>query len=156
MRHRIILPLALTALLLTGCSGGDDEPASRAASATASAGTVQQARGESGKPADNPVAQRYVDAVANEDVDALAAAFHENAVLNEPGRTFRGRDAIKEWAAAEVIGGRLTVLDDTPKPDGTTLLLRFAHKGESGDGFRATYEFTERAGLIGQLDLEYA
>ncbi|MEU9593836.1 nuclear transport factor 2 family protein [Streptomyces sp. NPDC048219] len=155
MRHRIILPLALTALLLAGCSGADDEQASEPASAT-TAETVRRAGGGSGKPAGNPVAQRYVDAVATEDVDALAAAFHEDAVLNEPGRSFRGRDEIKAWAAAEVIGGRLTVLDDTPKDDGTTLLLRFAHKGESGDGFRATYEFTERDGLIGQLDLEYA
>ncbi|MFI7386463.1 nuclear transport factor 2 family protein [Streptomyces sp. NPDC049813] len=154
--RRIILSLASAALLLTGCSGADNEPASSRASVTAPAATVQRAVGEPGSSAKNPVAQRYVDAVAAEDVDALAAAFHEDAVLHEPGRTFRGRDAIRAWAADEVIGGRLTVLDTTPKRGGTTLLLRFAHKGESGDGFRATYEFTERAGLIGQLDLAYA
>ncbi|AZM60771.1 MULTISPECIES: nuclear transport factor 2 family protein [unclassified Streptomyces] len=159
MRHRIIAPLAVTAALLTACSGSDDDtPADDAGTrVTASASAAGSgSAGKSGKPANNPVAQRYVDAVAAEDVEALAAAFHEDAVLNEPGRTFRGREEIRQWAADEVIGGRLTVLDDTPKSDGTTLLLRFAHRGESGDGFRATYEFTERDGLIGQLDLEYA
>ncbi|MEV5429292.1 nuclear transport factor 2 family protein [Streptomyces sp. NPDC052701] len=174
MRHRIIVPLALTAALLTACSSGTDEESSgneevRVSAAPSGASDTSETSGtsgdtgrqaggssRSGKPANNPVAQRYVDAVADEDVAALAAAFHEDAVLNEPGRTFQGRDAIREWAAAEVIGGRLTVLDDTPKRDGTTLLLRFAHRGESGDGFRARYEFTERDGLIGRLDLEYA
>jgi WD40 repeat protein len=62
----------------------------------------------------DPAAGRYLDAVAAKDADAVAAAFAPDAVVVDVGREIRGRDAIRAWAEAEVIGGTYTLLDHTP------------------------------------------
>lgn len=159
MRHRILLPLALTAALLTACSDSDsgsaapETPEAPAASRSADGAQSPQeaAAGEEEVPA---AAQAYVDAVAAEDLEALVDAFHPDARLIDVGREFNGRDEIRGWADNEVIGGRLTVLKNTPKPDGTTLLVRFAPGGTGG--FEANYEFDVRDGRIAELNLQYA
>ncbi|GAA2284481.1 hypothetical protein GCM10010415_62910 [Streptomyces atrovirens] len=159
MRHRILLPLALTAALLTACSDSDtgsaatETPEAPATSRSADGAPSPQeaAAGAEEVPA---AAQAYVDAVAAEDLDALVDAFHPDARLIDVGREFNGRDEIRDWADNEVIGGRLTVLKNTPKPGGTTLLVRFAPGGTGG--FEANYEFDVRDGRIAELNLQYA
>lgn len=168
MRHRIYVPLALAAtVLLTACSDSEDDTAdgpTTGVTATQSAETTTEpstteepdtvASSSEAKDGIDPAAQKYVDAVAAEDLDALVNAFHPDAQLTDVGREFTGHDEIREWADNEVIGGKLTVLKDTPKSDGTTLLVRFAPGGSGG--FEANYEFTSRDGLITKLDLQYA
>ncbi|OKK11022.1 nuclear transport factor 2 family protein [Streptomyces sp. CB02400] len=159
MRHRILLPLALSAALLTACSDSDtgsaapETPEAPATSRSADGAPSPQeaAAGEEEVPS---AAQAYVDAVAAEDLDALVDAFHPDARLIDVGREFNGRDEIRDWADNEVIGGRLTVLKNTPKPGGTTLLVRFAPGGTGG--FEANYEFDVRDGRIAELNLQYA
>ncbi|WP_179167255.1 nuclear transport factor 2 family protein [Streptomyces sp. 13-12-16] len=163
MRHRILLPLALAAALLTACSDSDSDPDSGSAAPQTS---KAPAAGRSADGAPSPqeaaaggeevpsAAQAYVDAVAAEDLDALVDAFHPDARLIDVGREFNGRDEIRDWADDEVIGGRLTVLKNTPKPGGTTLLVRFAPGGTGG--FEANYEFDVRDGRIAELNLQYA
>ncbi|MFJ3713290.1 MULTISPECIES: nuclear transport factor 2 family protein [unclassified Streptomyces] len=101
-----------------------------------------------------PAVRGYVDAVDSRDVNALVAVFAPQATVNDTGRSFHGRAAIRDWARDEVIGGRLTVLKNTPKTNGTTLLVRFAPQGVGG--FEADYEFDLRDGRIARLDLRYA
>ncbi|MBB3730822.1 nuclear transport factor 2 family protein [Nonomuraea dietziae] len=106
-------------------------------------------------PADlDPAARRYVDAVAAEDLDALVASFTPDAVIVDVGREIRGHDAIRHWADTEVIGGRLTVLGNTPRRGGTTMLVTFAPGGTGG--FRASYSFDISGGLITRATLQYA
>jgi hypothetical protein len=93
--------------------------------------------------------------VAAEDADAVAAAFARAGLVVDVGREIRGREEIRRWAAAEVVGGRYTVLDATPRTGGTTLLVRF-RPGGTGDGFRARYHFDITDGLITRATLEYA
>ncbi|MEU4723561.1 nuclear transport factor 2 family protein [Nonomuraea dietziae] len=102
----------------------------------------------------DPAARRYVDAVAAEDLDALVASFTPDAVIVDVGREIRGHDAIRHWADTEVIGGRLTVLGNTPRKGGTTMLVTFA-PGATG-GFRASYSFDISGGLITRATLQYA
>jgi hypothetical protein len=170
VRHRIYVPLALAAtVLLTACSDSEDDTAAdgptTTVSATQDSGAAATTEPGETKEADDvassdnpggidPAAQKYVDAVADEDLDALVAAFHPDAELTDVGREFKGHDEIRDWADNEVIGGKLTVLKNTPKSDGTTLLVRFAPGGSGG--FEANYEFTSRDGLITKLDLQYA
>ncbi|MFF8287841.1 nuclear transport factor 2 family protein [Streptomyces sp. NPDC016309] len=175
MRKRLTPPAVLTAALLLGatataCSddgGGGDATADRpaAAAAPSTPGGTAPGAATSASPAaskqaapDNdavdPAAQAYVDAVAAEDLDALVDAFHPDAELTDVGREFTGHDEIRDWARNEVIGGRLTVLKNTPKSNGTTLLVRFAPGGDGG--FEATYEFDVRDGRIEKLNLQYA
>ncbi|GAA3794924.1 nuclear transport factor 2 family protein [Streptomyces phyllanthi] len=175
MRHRISvksIPVVLAVALLSACSGTQDETADKP---TLSVESAREPRAGSGAPADEqdtkeqddvanekgdgtggvePAAQAYVDAVAAKDLDALVDAFHPDARLIDVGREFNGREEIRAWADAEVIGGRLTVLKDTPKKDGTTLLVRFAPGGSGG--FEANYEFDVRDGRIAELNLQYA
>ncbi|WP_329565038.1 nuclear transport factor 2 family protein [Kitasatospora sp. NBC_01266] len=99
-------------------------------------------------------ARAYVDAVAAKDLDGLVAAFDPAGVVIDVGREIRGRDAIRQWAGREVIGGRLTVLRATPRPGGTTMLVVFAPGGVGG--FRADYAFDLSGGLITRAALSYA
>ncbi|GAB1516180.1 nuclear transport factor 2 family protein [Actinophytocola sp. KF-1] len=102
----------------------------------------------------DPAAGRYLDAVAAGDADAVAAVFAPDAVVVDVGREIRGRDAIRAWAQAEVIGGRYTLIDHTPRDGGTTMLVRFEPGGMAG--FRASYRFDISDGLITTAILEYA
>ncbi|MBG0827776.1 nuclear transport factor 2 family protein [Planomonospora sp. ID67723] len=102
----------------------------------------------------DPAAQRYFDAVADEDVDALVDAFSPDAVVVDVGREIRGHAEIRRWARNEVVGGVYTVLDQTPRQGGTTILVRFQPGGAGG--FRATYSFDITGGLIVRADLQYA
>lgn len=102
----------------------------------------------------DPAAQRYFDAVAAQDADALAAAFAEDAVVLDVGREIAGRDAIRTWASNEVIGGVYTVLDHTARTGGVDILVRFQPGGIGG--FRADYRFDLADGLITRAELAYA
>jgi SnoaL-like domain len=102
----------------------------------------------------DPAAQRYLDAVAAKDADAVAAAFAPDGLVVDVGREIRGREAIRRWAENEVIGGIYTLLDHTPRAGGVTMLVRFQPGGTGG--FRANYSFDIADGLITKATLEYA
>ncbi|MEU4330119.1 nuclear transport factor 2 family protein [Nonomuraea dietziae] len=110
-------------------------------------------RVSTGAPLD-PAAQRYLDAVAAKDADAVASAFATEGLVVDVGREIRGRDAIRQWAANEVIGGVYTLLDHTTRAGGVTMLVRFQPGGVGG--FRANYSFDITDGLITKATLEYA
>lgn len=101
-----------------------------------------------------PAARSYVDAVEARNLDALVASFHPDGLIVDVGREIRGHEAIRHWAASEVIGGRLTVLRETPRENGTTMLVVFAPGGSGG--FRANYAFDIADGLITKAALTYA
>ncbi|AKN72663.1 hypothetical protein QR97_25420 [Streptomyces sp. PBH53] len=103
----------------------------------------------------HPAARRCLDAVADRDAAGVAAAFAPDGLVVDAAREIRGRDAIRRWAAAEVIGGAYALLDHTPRPGGTTLLVRF-RPGGTGGGFRARYRLDLTDGLITRATLEYA
>lgn len=101
----------------------------------------------------DPAAQRYLDAAAARDAAAVAAAFAPDATVIDVSREIRGREAIRRWAAEEVIGGTYTLLGHSPRTGGTTMMLHF-HPGDSGR-LRATYNFDITGGLITRADLQY-
>ncbi|MEV8320529.1 nuclear transport factor 2 family protein [Streptomyces sp. NPDC059900] len=163
----LIPALALSAaLLLAGCSEGSDDQSESPSGSTQAAAPDKagekagEKAGQDTKNADrkddgvDPAAQAYVDAVADEDLEGLVDAFHSDAQLTDVGREFNGHDEIRDWADDEVIGGKLTVLKNTPQSNGTTLLVRFAPGGTGG--FEANYEFQVRDGRIAKLNLQYA
>lgn len=43
----------------------------------------------------------YFDADRDRSPEAVAAAFTENGIVKDKGKTHRGRDAIRDWMAAE-------------------------------------------------------
>ncbi|WP_216853670.1 nuclear transport factor 2 family protein [Phytoactinopolyspora halotolerans] len=55
----------------------------------------------------------FIDAVNAHDEEAFLGAFTEDGLVNDWGREFRGREAIKGWSDREFIGARgtMTVTD---------------------------------------------
>jgi ketosteroid isomerase-like protein len=97
----------------------------------------------------------YVDAVNERDLGGLVASFADDAEIVDVSRRITGRQAIRNWADREVIGGTLDVLAvDQDRTDGQVLLVRFAPGGTGG--FRAYYNFSVADGQIVVADLQYA
>jgi hypothetical protein len=94
-------------------------------------------------------------AVNNAALDALLNCFAPRGVVVDVSRRFAGRDAIRTWAASELIGGRLTILRRAAKPrnpTGRTFLVRFAPSGSGG--FLAHYRFVARNGKLVLVDMQ--
>lgn len=153
-RDRLVGLLVVTGVLVAGCAGSTAERtgATSAAGPAGSDGPATAAPA-SGPPVAGP-AQAYVDAVNAGDLDALVAAFAPDGLVVDVSRRIEGRDAIRAWAGAEVIGGTLRVLEVAAKPGGQDLLVHWAPGGSAG--WRAHYRFTMTATTITTADLQYA
>jgi hypothetical protein len=137
-------------MLLSGCA----QPADRSGPTPASGGNHMSTEASTVYATLHPAARRYVDAVNHDDLDGIVAAFQPDATIVDVGRKITGADAIRTWARNEVIGGRLTLLDNTPRRDGTRMLVTFAPSKVSG--FHAYYDFSFRDDRISAADLRYA
>lgn len=51
----------------------------------------------------------YIAATNNFDLDALVQTFAENALVNDHRNEFVGKDAIRNWAAREIVADRVTM-----------------------------------------------
>jgi hypothetical protein len=56
-----------------------------------------------------PLVAAYVQATNSFDLDALMAGFADDALVNDQLRDYWGKSAIREWAARDIIGERLTM-----------------------------------------------
>ncbi|MEO3828814.1 nuclear transport factor 2 family protein [Actinomadura sp. B10D3] len=140
--------IAMAALLLLAIGTGaceNGEPADDQATARERPGPVVQVA---------PQAGRYIDAVNRSDLDALVESFTSGGKIVDVSREISGRPAIRDWARAEVIGGRLEVLSVTRISGGQDLLVHWAPRGSTG--WRAHYRFTFQGDRIALADLQYA
>jgi hypothetical protein len=60
-------------------------------------------------PALPPLVAAYVKATNSFDLDGLLTAFADDALVNDQLRDYWGKSAIREWAARDIIGERLTM-----------------------------------------------
>ncbi len=68
-------------------------------------------------------ADAYIRATNNHDAAAFIALFADGAVVDDAGREFRGRAAIKDWSDRDIFGARVTLeLIDRANSDGETVL----------------------------------
>ncbi|WP_034263708.1 nuclear transport factor 2 family protein [Actinospica robiniae] len=56
-----------------------------------------------------PVLAEHVRAVNAFDTDAILATFADDAFVNDARREFRGAEAIRRWAAKELVGDKVTL-----------------------------------------------
>ena len=71
-----------------------------------------------------PPVAAYIAATNSFDLDALMTTFDENALVNDHRSEFRGRDAIRDWAAREIIRDRVTlqVIDATRRGESAAVV----------------------------------
>ncbi|MGD9695908.1 MAG: nuclear transport factor 2 family protein [Thermoleophilia bacterium] len=84
--------------------------------------------------------QRVIDAVNAGDGDAFVAAFTEIGAVNDRGREFPGRMAIREWSDAELIGRGATLAPTAATVEGNRVAV-VATVGGDGLG-SGTFTFT--------------
>jgi hypothetical protein len=56
-----------------------------------------------------PVVERYIAAANAFDLDAMMATFVEDAFVNDNHREFWGKEAIRKFAAKELVGDKVTM-----------------------------------------------
>ncbi|MFG6444723.1 nuclear transport factor 2 family protein [Microbacterium sp. P07] len=94
----------------------------------------------------------FIDATNSGDSDAFAAAFTEDAYLEDGGRGFHGRDGVLSWDRTDNIGKRshfdLVGIEPGSHSDAYVVTLTV-----SGDGYNGTgpMVFELRGGLIARL-----
>ena len=84
---------------------------------------------------DAPIRAAF-EATNRGDSDAFVAAFAEDAVLDDWGRTFTGREEIARWNAKENIGvqSQFEALAAMIEGDTTTVQIRVTGNGYNGGG----------------------
>jgi hypothetical protein len=94
--------------------------------------------------------QRLVDATNAGDNDAFLACFAVDAVIDDWGRQFVGRDAIAGWNERENIGtqSHLELLDEVAGEADHTTNVRVTGGGYNGGG---TFAVDESDGLLTRL-----
>jgi uncharacterized protein (TIGR02246 family) len=83
--------------------------------------------------------QDAVDAANRGDVEAFLDTFTDDGVVDDWGREFAGRDAIRGWSDAEFIGKQVTLEVTAVEPDGDRTVVT-AQVG--GNGFNGPSHFT--------------
>jgi len=109
----------------------------------------------SSSPAVLPPVSAYLQAVNDGDLNGLVASFDPDGVVLDVGRSFVGRDAIRDWASREVLGGSLTV-SSVLETDTVSQRLRvkFGRHGSKAQ-FIAIYEFQLHGQRISRLEVTY-
>jgi uncharacterized protein (TIGR02246 family) len=82
--------------------------------------------------------QDAVDAANRSDVEAFLDAFTDDGVVDDWGREFAGRDAIRGWSDAEFIGKQVTLDVTAVERDGDRTVVA-AQVG--GNGFNGPSHF---------------
>lgn len=93
-----------------------------------------------------------VDAANRGDVEAFLDSFVATGVVDDWGREFAGREAIRGWSDAEFIGKRVTLAVTEVEQDGARTVVT-AEVG--GDGFNGPSHFTFDADgpLLGRMTI---
>lgn len=95
----------------------------------------------------DPAVQQVVDAANNADVDAFLDAFTENGAVDDWGRVFRGRDAIRGWSDKEFIGVQASLEVTAVDTVGSEVTVT-ARVGGNGFNGPSHFAFTLEAGRI--------
>jgi ketosteroid isomerase-like protein len=77
-----------------------------------------------------PAIETFIAAVNRFDLDAFVATFADDAIVNDHQCELRGLTAIREWAAREIIGGRVTMAVIETNVHGNSAVVRAAIDGD--------------------------
>ena len=96
----------------------------------------------------------FVETTNAGDSEGFVAAFTSDAVLDDWGRTFVGRDRIREWDRTDNIGvqSAFTVREVSPGPDRDTYVVTLEVRGNGYNG-TGPMTFRLRDGLISSVTI---
>jgi hypothetical protein len=89
------------------------------------------------EPAYPAVIDRVIDAINAKDEDGYAAAFTQDAVIEDFGRSFSGPDGARSWSSTDLIGVDMVIerRGVTAEQDGSfSVAIRARSRGFNGDG----------------------
>jgi SnoaL-like domain len=100
-----------------------------------------------------PVLAEFIAAVNAFDEDAIMATFADDALVNDVHREFWGREAIRRWAARELVGDRVTIAVTEVLDNHGDTIVRGRYDGNYDktnlpDELILTHYFTVRNGKI--------
>ena len=103
-----------------------------------------------------PVIQDHIAAYNGHDIDAFMATLAPGALINDIQREFLGHEAIRAFAAEEIIGPRVTLAVEAAFEHFDATIVRFRLDGDYDktnlpDPLILTYYFTLQDGRICQL-----
>ena len=101
---------------------------------------------------DEPAINAMIDATNEGDSDALLAAFAEDAVLIDFGRTFAGKAQIARWNREENIGTQNRIRVTDVKRRGALISVEIVVSGNGYNG-TGTLAFELRNDLIHRLEI---
>jgi ketosteroid isomerase-like protein len=98
----------------------------------------------------------YFAAVNASDEDAIVATFADDALVNDVRREFWGKEAIRRWVRAEIVGDRVAVEPTEVIEHHGQTILRGRYDGEYDktdlpDELILTHYFTVQDGRIATL-----
>ena len=105
-----------------------------------------------GTPELDPPIAAMLDATNRGDPDGFLAAFADDAVLVDWGRTFIGKDEIARWDANENIGVQSRIEATSVERDGDTSVVGVQVSGNGYNGGGA-FVFETGGGLIRRVEI---
>jgi hypothetical protein len=99
-----------------------------------------------------PAVQQMIDATNGADAAAFVAAFTEDGVVDDWGRTFTGRGKIAAWNDGENMGVGASFRVESAVTDGDTCTVRVHVSGQGFNG-ASTFTFTMADGLIRRMQI---
>ncbi|MET4167514.1 MULTISPECIES: nuclear transport factor 2 family protein [Gordonia] len=96
--------------------------------------------------------QRLLDAVNNGDTDAFLAAFGVTGRVDDWGRLFTGREEIRRWSDAELIGKQATLAPLAALRDAEVVTM-IATVGGHGFNGPSTFTFTIDGDEVTQMTI---
>jgi hypothetical protein len=89
----------------------------------------------------HPAVQRAVDAANSGDTEGFLDSFTDEGAVDDWGREFRGRDAIRAWSDKEFIGVDVSLAVTAVHQSGSTVTVT-ADVGGRGFNGPSTFTFT--------------
>jgi len=99
--------------------------------------------------------ERYFRAVNEQDLDGMLAAFAEDAVVKDEGKTRRGQKAVREWIeeVTEKYHPKFELADVVDEGAGATVVTGLVSGTFPGSPVRLRYAFKIDAGKINRLEI---
>ncbi|SDS21631.1 nuclear transport factor 2 family protein [Microlunatus soli] len=98
-----------------------------------------------------PVAS-FIDAVNRHDEEAFLDAFTDDGSVDDWGRTFTGRAAIKDWSDTEFIGARGTLAVEVAEVAGAVITVLGDWRSQHANG-RSKFVFDVTDGKLAKMTI---